>query len=454
MIRGDPMFSLSKLASSNSSTDRRWWRRRRTYRPRHLGSGHRWLPLRILVAVALALLTMPVAGTASAEEADPTGTAETTLTAQEAAPAAEESPPAEEAPPEEAPPADEDPADESTAGQSAPEGPAAQEAAPEQAAAEQPAEEQPAAKEGPVLQSTEPLLEAQVAPTGTPGVCDTNLNTGTVSSFTQNTQEDGQGRWIGSVLIPNNSDYAEGDFVPQRVEFTGLQPGEQEFVFTYDVTKSGVYAYDYVAHELLVDGAGSSITEWEVVHGDGPTATVNVTFFIPEGTDGTATLYFDMHIATELDWGADMGAGTIDGAPYHVSLVSLNCATVGAMDNQLMASAVDAGEITVTKIADPADGTDFSFTIAGQDSATFDLDVDDDATLPSTESYRVAPGTWSVTENDIPDGWNLTDLVCTGSTPTYDGATATFPVADDQVCLLYTSPSPRDKRQSRMPSSA
>ena len=27
-------------------------------------------------------------------------------------------------------------------------------------------------------------------------------------------------------------------------------------------------------------------------------------------------------------------------------------------------------------------------------------------------------------------------------------------LGDDQVCLLYTSPSPRDKRQSRMPSSA
>ena len=25
---------------------------------------------------------------------------------------------------------------------------------------------------------------------------------------------------------------------------------------------------------------------------------------------------------------------------------------------------------------------------------------------------------------------------------------------DDDICLLYTSPSPRDKRQSRMPSSA
>ena len=29
-----------------------------------------------------------------------------------------------------------------------------------------------------------------------------------------------------------------------------------------------------------------------------------------------------------------------------------------------------------------------------------------------------------------------------------------FPIARIAVCLLYTSPSPRDKRQSRMPSSA
>ena len=31
---------------------------------------------------------------------------------------------------------------------------------------------------------------------------------------------------------------------------------------------------------------------------------------------------------------------------------------------------------------------------------------------------------------------------------------ATNRVTGDMVCLLYTSPSPRDKRQSRMPSSA
>ena len=32
--------------------------------------------------------------------------------------------------------------------------------------------------------------------------------------------------------------------------------------------------------------------------------------------------------------------------------------------------------------------------------------------------------------------------------------TAALQLADFEVCLLYTSPSPRDKRQSRMPSSA
>ena len=35
-----------------------------------------------------------------------------------------------------------------------------------------------------------------------------------------------------------------------------------------------------------------------------------------------------------------------------------------------------------------------------------------------------------------------------------DGLAASFASLKDVVCLLYTSPSPRDKRESRMPSSA
>ena len=35
-----------------------------------------------------------------------------------------------------------------------------------------------------------------------------------------------------------------------------------------------------------------------------------------------------------------------------------------------------------------------------------------------------------------------------------DKSQQTFYAAESGICLLYTSPSPRDKRQSRMPSSA
>ena len=49
---------------------------------------------------------------------------------------------------------------------------------------------------------------------------------------------------------------------------------------------------------------------------------------------------------------------------------------------------------------------------------------------------------------------NLTKVnhaVLVPDTPAYAGM---LQKAKDYVCLLYTSPSPRDKRQSRMPSSA
>ena len=47
------------------------------------------------------------------------------------------------------------------------------------------------------------------------------------------------------------------------------------------------------------------------------------------------------------------------------------------------------------------------------------------------------------------DGRNLADLNSKGYVPVLE-------LEDGQIltCLLYTSPSPRDKRQSRMPSSA
>ena len=68
-----------------------------------------------------------------------------------------------------------------------------------------------------------------------------------------------------------------------------------------------------------------------------------------------------------------------------------------------------------------------------------------------------------------PANWPNTDWTVTGTYNTDPSAfesdptlTANFAFddddagsgSDDDICLLYTSPSPRDKRQSRMPSSA
>ena len=60
---------------------------------------------------------------------------------------------------------------------------------------------------------------------------------------------------------------------------------------------------------------------------------------------------------------------------------------------------------------------------------------------------RVAWGTG--TDLVVPSGASL-QLIDAGDTP-LDNST---PAAWCEACLLYTSPSPRDKRQSRMPSSA
>ena len=49
-------------------------------------------------------------------------------------------------------------------------------------------------------------------------------------------------------------------------------------------------------------------------------------------------------------------------------------------------------------------------------------------------------------------------LAGTGTAPSVTGQTATTPAGangeEDDFCLLYTSPSPRDRQKSRMPSSA
>ena len=259
-----------------------------------------------------------------------------------------------------------------------------------------------------------------------PGVCDSNNNLGTMSLFQQNTLEDASGSWINGALNQQNSVYAENHFVPQRAIFT-LPAGENEFVFTYDMTKNGLYAYDYAAH-LHLEGApaGSSVT-WDAPAGTPPVplpsydnndgqATVVVHVTIEMAAAGSVTLRWDGHIASELDYGPNMGAGTISGAPYHFSAGGLNCASTGQHDNQLMADAVLSGTLTIVKDAQPNSADDFHFSILpGGAASMFYLDDDADATLPNTVTFRVGPGAYTMQEIDIPAGWSLTNLVCVSS---------------------------------------
>jgi len=291
--------------------------------------------------------------------------------------------------------------------------------------------------------------QADVVAQGEPGVCDTNNLLGDVTNFQQNTLEDRSGSWINGALNQQNSVYAEGDFVPQRAVLKDMPAGENELIFTYDATKNGLHAYDFVDHLAILDEPGATLA-WDAPaptppvplpsydNADGQaTVVVHVTFQVPQGTDGDMTITWDGHIAAELDYGPSTGAGSISGAPYHFSLETLNCASAGQQDNQLMADAVLAGTLTVVKDAVPNSATDFHFSIQpGGAASDFDLDDDADATLPNSVTFRVAPGTYTMSEVNLPAEWGLTAITCvnTGgntSSTNLGTATATATVVDD-----------------------
>ena len=56
--------------------------------------------------------------------------------------------------------------------------------------------------------------------------------------------------------------------------------------------------------------------------------------------------------------------------------------------------------------------------------------------------------------SESPSGWTI-KRYCRINTDEHDGPVPKYLLfGQPNICLLYTSPSPRDKRQSRMPSSA
>ena len=317
-------------------------------------------------------------------------------------------------------------------------------------------------------------------------------------------------RWINGNLQSNNSTYFEGDSTVQRLWLTGFAPNTSHSVrLKYGTTKGGNHAYDFLTtwdwseswiavadrcqgiagcvtastesryaipqdpnannydsflREFVMRGGSiTGVSTPSLVSGSyaGDSETViTVNFTVgpsngamcpTTGSDrGTCSiaLWFGAHVAAQADWGFGSGAGSIPGSPYHVALDAVDSASVGQRDNQMQANAIANGNIVIIKNAVPNDAQDFNFNIndGGSLSSDFFLDDDNDGTLSNSQSFNVPPGTWYVSELDIPSNWSLTGLSCavsSGGTSTtlVDLGTGTVTItldASDTVTCTFT----------------
>src|SRR6266508_4108794 len=281
-------------------------------------------------------------------------------------------------------------------------------------------------------------------------------------------------RWINGNLQNNNSTYFEGDSTVQRLWLTGFVPGTSHTVrLKYGTTKGGKHAYDFLT---TWNWSENWVTDADRCQGiTGCTSLAESNFAIPQDPNannydnfarnfvmrgGTLTgvstpsiasgsytsdsetvitvsftvassgamcpttgpdkntcgiaLWFGAHVAAQADWGFGSGAGNISGSPYHVALDAVDGASVGQRDNQMQANAIANGNIVIIKDAVPNDAQDFKFNIndGGSLSSDFFLDDDNEGTLSNSQSFNVPPGTWSVSEIEIPSNWSLTSLSC------------------------------------------
>jgi hypothetical protein len=104
------------------------------------------------------------------------------------------------------------------------------------------------------------------------------------------------------------------------------------------------------------------------------------------------------------------------------------------------------GTITIVKVAEPADGTDFPFAAEGPNVGDFTVDVDSDASLSDRRVFTdLRPNEdYSFTETPVPDGWELLDITCAGGdtiSVSLETANATIFLkpGEDVICTFSTA---------------
>jgi hypothetical protein len=78
----------------------------------------------------------------------------------------------------------------------------------------------------------------------------------------------------------------------------------------------------------------------------------------------------------------------------------------------------NAATITINELVNPTNAQDFSFTLTGLSSPqNFSLDDDADATLPSSRTFHVPPGSYTLMQTEIASGWANVGLGCFNNGP-------------------------------------
>ncbi|MCK5738352.1 PKD domain-containing protein, partial [bacterium] len=219
-----------------------------------------------------------------------------------------------------------------------------------------------------------------------------------IKMYEQARNDDGDGpyTWVTGNITHTHSKYYEADAIPFRLYMTGLTVGTHTLKMTYQCTKGGKMAYDYlvswdhsepdapITEDIDVSGFteptlfpipldpdigargvtqlpgnftlyNGTITAFSTYTHDGDTtADCHTRFTITFTADGPEILLaWGGHISTLYDWGEGNSASYIPGSPYHMSLLKFDGASTGNRDLATAAAAIEVLELDFGDAPDP-----------------------------------------------------------------------------------------------------